>query len=95
MANQRLDARYTALGFLSRAGWCLGLAIVFWFFGSVLPGPKWLLVMYYVLAAVMLVATLGFAYFLVRANGKVALSIDSNGVEGQSCDAGVYPLERN
>ena len=80
MADQRLDARYTALGFLSRVGWCLGLAIAFWFFGSVLPGPKWLSVTCYVLAAVMSIATLGFAYFLVRASGKVALSIDTTGL---------------
>jgi hypothetical protein len=91
MANQRLDARYSALGLISRVGFCLGLAVAFWFFASYIKGADWFAAICYVAAVGMTSATLGFFYLLLAASGRVVVSIDATGFKDTRVTPALIP----
>ncbi|QAU46618.1 hypothetical protein [Bradyrhizobium guangzhouense] len=79
MLNQRLNAHYSVLALLSRAGFCGGLAVMFWFVAAYMRGQIWFTVVNYILATTMAGAAFTLAYLLLTAKDEVVVSIDATG----------------
>lgn len=91
MANQRLDARYSTLGLISRVGFCLGLALLFWFVAAHATSPNWFVIMNHVGAVATTAATIGFLYLLLTASGQVVVSMDTTGFKDTRLTPALIP----
>jgi hypothetical protein len=85
------EARYSALGLISRMLFCVGLAAAFFFVTGQMRHQNWFTITADAIAAILVGVALASLYRLLTATGQVVVSIDATGFKDSRLTPTVIP----